>query len=478
MCAAMLLCVWALLGGATVAPAAASAAWSTPVTVSAPHDAIGSVRLAEGPEGYLLSWSSNELEMPAREVFGPTLASYATASVDGPFGPERALPAGFATGPLVSLGSGLTGGLLGQLIYRRTGIDTSEPEVALGKVGGRFSKPLRLHASVWASSASLAGNERGELLLAWIASPPSGRRQVWVSTRYPGGQFGQPRLISGTADAQQVRAVMGGPVHSTARPVFAADMAVAFPSKRGRMLAAVRLHGGGWGPVQDVGPAAVGSLNEPVLAISRNSRVVVAWYRQQLSEGGPLGPGIMQVAVRPPNARRFLPPQTLERDPSASLSVPPALVWNYGRGLVLAFVAQRGTPVQGFTPSMVRVSYSHGDRFGVPQTLSPAGQQVGGLAAAEGTHGEIVAWSAGPNPPFSALAPRPAIYAAANDPATNRLGAVQQVTPEEGAELPAPAFSSGDDRWVMVWRSQPEYSSPTSLGRFVVRTAFCPGACQ
>lgn len=477
--AAAVLCLFALICGvAAGAPGSARAAWSAPVTVSAPHDAIGSVHLAEGLEGYLLSWQSNELEMPARDVFGPALASYATAPVDGVFGPERPLPASFTTGPLVNLGSGLSGGLLGQLVFRRTGIDTSEPEVALGRIDGSFSKPLRIHASVWNMRASLVGNERGELLLAWIASPRSGLRQVWASTRFPGGQFGAPQLISGSADAQQVSAVMGGAVHSTARPVFAADMAVAFPSRRGRMLVAVRLHGEGWGPVQDVGPAAVGSLNESVMAIGRNSRVAIAWFHQQLSEGGPLGPGVMQVAVRGPNARRFLPAQTLERDPNASLAIPPVLVWNYGRGLVLAFVAQPGRPVLGFAPSMVRVSYSRGNRFGPAQTISPAGQQVGGLAAAEGTRGEIVAWSAGPNPPGSALSPRPAIYAAVNDLATARLGAVRQVTPAEGAELPSPAFASSGESWVMAWRGLPEYSSPTSPGRAVVRVARCSDACQ
>jgi len=457
---------------------AARGAWTAPATVSSAHDAIGRIQIASGPAGDLLAWQYNELLPPAREVFGPAGAAEVVAGASGQFGPEVVLPASYATGSLVGLGSGLSGGPVARLILRRTGVNTAEPQVALGSVDGIFAAPVKIRASVWVSHASLAGNLSGELLLAWITSLPSGRRQVWVSARPAGGRFTKPQLISSSADAQQVRAAIGAPAHRAGRSGFAADMVVAFPSKRGRMLASVRLHGGGWGPVQDVGAAAVGNNNGIALNIARSGRVVLAWQHQQLSEGGPLGPGVTQVAVVPAGAHSFMRAQTLERDPNASLAGSPALASDDGRGLLLAFIAQPGVPVQGFTPSVVRVAYGHGNRFSAPQTISPSGQQVSGLAAAEGPNGDIVTWSGGPNSPFSALAPAPAIYAAISGPLAVNLGRAQQVTPNEQAELAAPAYSPAGQRWIVAWRGHPQYESPKSPGAAFVRVTACPGACQ
>jgi hypothetical protein len=470
---AVVIMVLALMVSAFTA-AASGAMWSSPTTVSAPHDAIEPIVLSSGgvPSGDLVYWHFNDLVPPTREIFGATGARYVTAAAGGVFGSEHALPAGYGSGPLVNLGEGR----VAQLILRRTRAGNSEPEVVLGTVAGGFGVPMRVHAAVL--SASLVGNSRGELLLAWIATLPSGRRQVWASLRAAGHGFGRPELLSSSADAQQVTAAIGGPVHRTDTPGFAADMLVAFASKRGRMLVRVRYHQLGWGPVQDAGPAAVGNANDVAVNIGRNGRVVLAWFHQQLSEGGALGPGFTTVAVRPANARGFLRSQTLERDRNASQVNRPVLINDAGRGLALAFIAQPGAQIAGFTPTVLRVSYSHGDRFGAPQTISLAGQQVSDLAGAEGPGNDILTWSGGPNPPVSALGPAPAVYAATGGTTINRLGAVQRASPEEQAEVPMPIYSLVSGGWLLAWRGHPGYQSPTDRGRPVVRVARCPGTCS
>ena len=170
---------------------AARASWSAPQTVSAPHDAISNLQLISSPGGDLLAWRYSDLVPPAREIFGAPRASYARAPVTGMFEAEHQLPASYATGPLVNLGGE---GKVAQLILRRTGPDTAEPEVALGNASGLFVSPQRIHASVWGGHASLAGNLRGELLLAWMSSPRAGQRQVWVSVRLAGKRITSANL--------------------------------------------------------------------------------------------------------------------------------------------------------------------------------------------------------------------------------------------------------------------------------------------
>lgn len=452
----------------------ARAGWSTPVSVSIPHDTIDGLQLAAGPSGDLLAWRSYDLLPPKREIFGTPGYHYSLAAAGGPFRPERQFPARRAGGSLVDLGDGH----VAQLILQPTGMSTERPEVALGSVDARFAKPLPVRGSVWPGRASLAGNSRGELLLAWISSTRSGRRHVWASVRRAGGRFGRPELISASANSEQVTAVVGSPSHRTDRRGFAGDMLVAFASRQGRMLVRLRRHGAGWGRVQDIGPTAVGNVNQVAARIGRDGRTIVVWSHQQLSEGGPLGPGYTQVAVQPGNARRFLPPQTLERDRWAGLPGEPIVAADNGRGFLIAFIAQPGRPANGFLPTVVRAAYSRGNRFGAPQTISAAGQQAGDLHAAQGPRGDIVTWSSSPNPPIGALAPGPAVYAAISAPTANRLGAPQQVSPSERAEIALPIYSPAGDRWLLAWAGRPQFQAPLSSGPAFVRVSFCPGRCQ
>lgn len=454
--------------------AAALASWSSPQTVSAAHDAISDLQLVSSPSGDLLAWHYSDLVPPAREIAGPPRASYARAPVTGTFGPEHQLPASYATGPLVNLGGE---GKVAQLILRRTGPDTAEPEVALGSASGVFASPLRIHASVWAGHASLAGNFHGELLLAWISSPRAGHRQVWVSMRLAGKRFGAPQLIDANANGLSVTAAVGPPVHRTNIGGCSCDMVVVFDSKRGRLLASVLPHGPHtWGPVQDVGPAAQGTLNQVTAYVGRDGRVIVAWYHEQLSEGGPLGPGYTQVAVLPPGARRFAPAQTLERDqPTATIGGEPAIVVEGGR--ILAFLAQPGTPVSGFTPAVVKISYRTGNRFGRPETISPVGQQASELLATQGLSGGILTWigSATALPSPSPVFPS-AVYAAISNAAGTRLESPQRVSSDEHATA-AVATQTSSAGWIVAWTNRSQYQSPSLPGPLVVRVSLCSEAC-
>ena len=462
-----------LFAGAATAPSMA-AGWSPVATVSGPHDEISNLGLASGPGGDMVSWRFYDLASPPNHLLGPPGAGYAVAPVSGRFGKPHRLPASYASGPLVTLG----GGKVAQLILHRTGINTAQPRVAIGDVSGRFGSPLHVGGTVWVGNASLAGNRNGELLLAWISSPRSGHRQVWASVRLPGHDFSAPQLISSTANGLAVTAAVGPGSHASATGRAGSDMVVAFDSKRGRMLVRVRAHGRGWGAVANIGPAAVGNANEVATPyIARNGRIVVAWYHRQLSEGGEAGPSYTQVAVRPPGHGTFLPTQTLVKHRNGPLSGDVALVGGEGHPPLLAFQATASS--SGPTParSVVMVSSSHGDRFSVARTISPPGQWVNDVAAAEGTGGPIVTWLGSPNPPFSPFSPGFSVYAALATPAGNSLGAAFAVSPAEHVQLAVPLHTENSNRWIIAWSGLPRFLSPQSPGRQAVRVSTCSLSC-
>ena len=466
----------ALVGALALgAPAPSLAAgWSPAVSVSAPHDTIGNLGLASGPNGAMIFWHFYDLASPAHHLLGPPGAGYATAPISGAFRAPHRLPASYASGPLVALG----GGRVAQLILRRTGVNTAKPSVAIGNVGGRFRSPLPVAGTVWIGSASLAGNRAGELLLAWISSTRAGHRRVWASVRLPGHGFAPPQLISSSANGLAVTAAVGPGSHTPTAGRAASDMVVAFDSKRGRMLVRVRPHGHSWGTVSDIGPAAVGTDNEVATPyVARNGRIVVAWYHRQLSEGGEMGPSYTQVSVRPPNQAKFLPAQTIAKSQNGPLSGDVALVGGYGYPPLVAFLAAASSSEPTPAPSVVRVSSSHGNRFSAARTLSPPGQWTNDVAAAEGPRGPIVTWLGGPNPPFSPLSPGAAVYAALGAPGRNQFDTAAEVSPAEHVQLAVPLHIENGDLWIIAWSGLPNFLSPQNPGRQVVRVTTCWTSC-
>jgi hypothetical protein len=453
---------------------AARASWSAPTTVSEPHDAIGGLQLASGSTADLLTWSYYDLVPPARQIFGAPGARYAVARSGGPFGPERRLPASYASAPMVNLG----GGHVAQLILVRTSINTSRPEVALGDVHGSFGAPKRIPgASVENWQARLVGNARGELLFTCISAEADGyHRVVWASTRAPGGSFGPPQLVSYSSEAEHVTAAIGPQ----------GDMLVAFASKWGRMLARVRRHGQRWGPLQNVGPAAGGNENDVTPFVAVHGRIILAWYETQLGEGGPY-PGFTRVAVQPAGASRFRPQQVLERDnmglSGALIGARPApvVIAVDGRAPIVVFLAPGETqpttsPTQLTTsplefPAVVKVAYPKGLGFSASQAISPAGRQAGDVAAAASPNGAIITWVAGTYETGS-------VSASWFLPATGLFGPPEQVSPSERVEIAVPTYSTSGDRWIIAWAGRPKYQSPMSPGPTLVRVSFCRGACR
>ena len=452
-------------------PALASSpasSWSVPVTVSAPHDMITMPTPASQVSGQMVAWHFYDLLPPKRQISGPGGAAYAYGPADGSYGPQRPLPASYTTGPLVPIGDAG----VAQLILRSTGVNTSRPSVAIGDVTGRFAAPLRIAGTVWVGRASLAGNGRGELLLAWVSSSRAGHRQVWASVRLPGHGFGRPVLISSTANGLAVTASVGPGVHRLRRGQTAADMAVAFDSKRGRMLVAVRPHGHNWSAAQGIGPAAVGTVNVVATPyIGRSGRIVVAWFHWQLSEGGPLGPGYVQVAVRPPDRSRFLRAQTLARSANGTLEGGVAIAGGGGRQPLLAFLAPASPHEPMPMRSVIEVSAAHGNVFGRPATISPAGQWTSDLTAAPSGSGPIIAWVGSPDPPFSALGLGGAVYAEL--PAPGRLTAPVQVSPPEHVQEAVAVHARSANQWIVAWTALPQYVTLSSRGSMVVRVSSC-----
>ena len=473
--AAALALVGALALGAAAPSPSLAAGWSPAVSVSSPHEAISNLGLASGPNGDMVFWRFYDLASPPpHHLLAPPGASYATAPITSVFRAPHRLPASYASGALVALG----GGRVAQLILHRTGVNTAKPSVAIGDINGHFRPPLPVAGTVWVGSASLAGNLEGELLLAWISSPRAAHRQVWASVRLPGRGFAAPQLISSSANGLAVTASVGPGSHTPIAGRAASDMVVAFDSKRGRMLVRVRPHGHGWGAVSDVGPAAVGNANEVATPyISRNGRIVVAWYHRQLSEGGEQGPSYTQVAVRPPNQAKFLPAQTLAKSQNGPLSGDIALVGGNGYPPLVAFLATASSSEPTPARSVVRVSTIHGDRFSAARTVSPPGQWANDVAAAVGPGGPIVTWLGGPNPPFSALSPGAAVYAALGAPGRNRFGAAVKVSPAEHVQSAVPLHIESGDLWIIAWSGLPNFLSPQSPGRSVVRVATCWTGC-
>ncbi len=457
--------------GLLLCAAVAGASWTPPATVTSGGPFLAEPRLFAGPAGELLSWSYFTGLAP-HQTAG---AGYTVAGTGRPFTPARPLPHGFNGRTLVDLGDGH----LAQLILTPTGLNTSAAAVALGSTAGAFGHTLSVRGSVFADRASLAGDARGDLLLAWISADRHGyHRHVWASVRPAGRAFGPPQLLNGSAESERVQAGVG--VHGA--------MAIAFAGKHphGRMFARVRAAGHGWGSQQKIGPAAQGTENDVSVFVAAGGEVVVAWYHTQLCEGGCVSPGYVHVAVQPARALRFAPAQLLERSAygligaSAGISLAPALVAPPRGAPLVVFLARAGSPGAGPAPvpTAVMVAVPSGSRYGPARTISPLGQEEADVAAAAGPNGVLVTWIRREPPPRYGGP----VIAALGDPRSGRFGAPEQVSPSEGSLLALPVFNPAGRwpantiaPWTVAWTARPfgEVGAPVTEALHV-STPICP----
>jgi hypothetical protein len=123
------------------------------------------------------------------------------------------------------------------------------------------------------------------------------------------------------------------------------------------------------------------------------------------------------------------------------------------------------------------LSSSHGDRFSAARIISLPGQWASGVAAAVGLSGPLVTWLGGPNPPFSALSPGAAVYAALGAPGSNRLDGATEVSPAEHVQSAVPLRTENGARWIIAWSGLPQFLSPQLPGLSVVRVTTCSTGC-
>ena len=445
--------VLAIAGALMGYPASTAASWTAPQAVVSGSAPFGGPLLFGGPTGELLSWSHMTAAPHPTEGVGEATAG---PGVGAHFGSPRPLPHGINGSQLVDLGSGR----VAQLILKPTGLNTSAASVALGSTGGAFGQPLRASGSVFSGKASLAGDARGDLLLAWIsADGHGGQRRVWVSIRSAGKGFTAPQLLNGSADAEQVQAGVGA----------RGTMAIAFASKEPheRMFARVRPAGGGWGPQQNIGPAAEGHENDVSIFVTARGEAVVAWYHTQLCEGGCESPGYVDVALQPAHARRFAPTQLLWRSAYGLFGggYAPALAAAPGGRPLVAFlvrVGSAGATTAPLAPTDVMIATPSGSHYGRPHAISPSGQQQADVAAAAGPHGVLVTW----------LAPEPLHYGgpvvAAVGDLGGHFGPPEQISPDEEALKAVPVYNPTGRwpantvaPWTVAWTGR-QYHEPSS----------------
>src|ERR1035437_7614206 len=487
----------------------AQAQWAAPVTISMPHEFIGGfaggLQAAGGLGGTLVSWTFQD----GLGMHPPRGARAATARPGGAFGMERALPASFLTGPMVSIGAGR----LAQLILTPRALNQTRPSVSLGSGAGGFGAPLPIRGTVYAGRSSLAGNVYGDLLASWIAADVhGGHRVVWASMRRAGGAFAPPEVLARGTSAEGVSAAIGR----------SGRMVVVFDSGRGRLRARMRDAHGGWGTPRDLGTAAIHTENDVTPFVSCIGEVVVAWYHTQLCEGGCVSPGFIDVAVRPaagrvcapwphpqlwevgsvspvyiegavrPAAGRdFIATRVLERDATgiqgapAGVSLAPVILevpWFAPR---IPFLAPSGRAAPGSppTPTAVRVSHPNGagylasgSRYSTPLTLSPPGEQASGLAGVAGMDGELLTWIR-QDPPgyfdgtvFASVTPFTL--------PTESFGAPEQVSPSQNVSTVRAAFDSASRwpqnpivPWTLAWTARPAGEGPGVSVRTLVRVS-------
>ncbi|MEY2512893.1 MAG: hypothetical protein QOJ89_251 [bacterium] len=259
-----------------------------------------------------------------------------------------------------------------------------------GSAFGRLGPSRVVSGSSDVLRYSAAANDRGDVVIAFIAQHRSLLQDVVVVRRRAGHGFGAPEAIVGH-----------GRVHQLATAINAAgDIVVAY-DRQGRVLARGRPARGSWQPADDVAATAASNPHLRV-ALGSGGRAVIGIFEQALSEGGDNGPANVIAAVRRPG-HRFGAPQLLEsfaeRFPDFFGTPGSAEVAVDGDGALVAWTGRVGGSFG------VRVAALTGSRFGAPLSASPAGQQLDALAVGDGGRATVV-WSqvaTDPAPPTATI---------------------------------------------------------------------------
>jgi len=396
----VLLTIVALLVAATPA----SAQWSPPANISSAHEFVDNPSLAFSSTGIgLTTWI-------ARDGTGNTATQGTFAAPLG--SPERLVSRTAVISPPVLYGSTRTAAA------RLSGNRLS---IVFGRTDGSFGAPELIADRANIRSVVLAGNQQGDLALAWFEDRGVFTDRVYIAVR-PHGHPWSPPLLQAT---DRVRSVSVA-VSPKGALLLAYDARGVVKARYKPATAPLFRH------VQTIQsqPTFFAKLRT---AVTGNGRAYIGWAAQFLSEGGDRGDGFYEVAVQPAGALKFRPAQLLEQRPSEEAVGGLDLTTNDANGATVAWGA--ATVKAAFTDASAT--------FGATQTVAP-GLEAAMAGAPDGR--ALVAIIAGSEEQGGLMA------------ATSQngaFGAPETVTTGPEARVPAAAYDAKGNRWGLAWSNRP-----------------------
>jgi hypothetical protein len=354
--------------------------------------------------------------------------------------------------------------------------------VRLGAAGDVLAtRRLVRHAVV--RSADIAGNARGEAVVAWVQARPfvPGRGEsgphafqelhaLRAAAVTPAGRVGAVRTLQRTWSYKvdyggQVTAAVG---HDGRALV---GMVSGHGGRRGRRSvdAFVRRPGQRFSAARRVGPQS--GFGELAAAFTSSGRAVIAWGTQDGGEEAGQ-PWVVRAATISPALRRWTRPQILDPGQVADRPVGGLAAAGLTDGTV-AVAWSAVTAGRPYVAHPVRVTVSsHEGRFGPSSTLAPDGA-VGSLAAARDGR-LLLTWSTTPDYATPGVVPRTQAMAALRPPGAASFGTPEPLADPDVASPPLAAFLP-DGRAVAIWAARPNGQDPsqgvgtTSVLRTAVR---------
>jgi hypothetical protein len=414
---------------ALTAPAAAGAQWRVPASVTGDVAAVSRPQVAFAPRG-------DAVVAYARD--GRLAWSWAPPGEDGPFASTTAssAPGGLLTyGAARVIAVSQTGGRL-----------PSELRVRFGTVDGVLGPSRRPAPGEDVLRFVPAVDARGDAVVAYIQNVRRGpvvrRRVIRVLRRPAGGSFARPVTIAGRASPTAVGAAVGP----------RGELVVAY-ERDGRLEVRRRAPGHSWTAPQVLGPAAGGHTQIDVAAGGDGS-FAVAWFAQELTEGGDNGPAAVRLALRSARGHAFHTARMLEHYVERAPD---------GAAVHVALAAD-GTGAVGWTGRQDGrfVARAADVRSDVGQTISdPAADAVlGGVAAGPGG-AAVAVWA----PPLDTASPR--VFAAARPAGVQAFGGPETVgPPSREVATPVVAFDQRTGRALAAWVARTGQTTQAVLAAF------------
>lgn len=409
-----------LTAAALAAPAGAMAAppWSAPATIP---DALGSsTPIVVTPAG-----SAALLAPVSRTAAGSPAGPPSELAALAPTGqPGAAQPVNVAAGLLTTYAKNRVA-VAGSTLVDGTITDRSHSTVALGTAGGALGAARGLSASTGQHVMGLAGNARGDL--AVVTGDASHVRTLYVRR----------------AGTTSFRAALRIAVGSRARGATVAvgpkgDVLVVWEDDH-EIFARHLGSTGHAGAVHRIGDGVQSQLQA---AIDDSGRLEVAWKTQRVSEGESNTPAIVRFVTAAPGhgfgAQRTV--ETVGASGTGRYVAAPGvrLIAEANGSTLLAWTGFDGSHF------VVRASEVAGGHRGMPQTLSPAGEDAVLGDAATGADGAaIVAWRAGVRGADPVPGATQTVFASLRAAGATAFGGPEQVS-DTGENAPTAPFAALD----------------------------------